>query len=286
MELSILLAIVAMLCFGVCDVLFKRGVQNGATAQNVMMVPVVIGAVIALSYAALAGTLHASTGALWALAAGVLIYLSFNLFMRSMKAGAVSIAAPVFRLNFVVTVVLAVVILAEAMSPAKVLGLVFALVAIWLLLAGGSKQAKALTGNALAQLLAATLLVGIGFFLSKMAVTYGAPPATALAAQVGALAVSSVIASLITDRSLAVSPAVRVVGPAIGVIQTVGLAALMHALSMGHASIVAPIAQLSFVVSAILGYLLLREPLSIRKAMGLIAAVGAVAALAYAGAEK
>jgi multidrug transporter EmrE-like cation transporter len=44
---------------------------------------------------------------------------------------------------------------------------------------------------------------------------------------------------------------------------------------------VVPIAQMGFVVTALLGFLFLREPFTARKGAGLVAALAALASLAY-----
>jgi len=54
---------------------------------------------------------------------------------------------------------------------------------------------------------------------------------------------------------------------------------LLHGISLGQASTVVPIAQMGFIVSAVLGTLVLREPLTLRKGLGLAAAAAALAAL-------
>jgi uncharacterized membrane protein len=51
-------------------------------------------------------------------------------------------------------------------------------------------------------------------------------------------------------------------------------------LERGEASVVVPIAQMGFVVTALLGFVLLREPLTARKGAGLVMASLALASLA------
>ena len=55
---------------------------------------------------------------------------------------------------------------------------------------------------------------------------------------------------------------------------------MLHGVALGPASVLVPIAQMGFVVPAALGMLVLREPMTARKAAGLVAALGALAALA------
>jgi transporter family protein len=55
---------------------------------------------------------------------------------------------------------------------------------------------------------------------------------------------------------------------------------MLHGVALGPASVLVPIAQTGFVVTAALGMLVLGEPMTARKTAGLAAALGALAALA------
>jgi uncharacterized membrane protein len=56
---------------------------------------------------------------------------------------------------------------------------------------------------------------------------------------------------------------------------------LAKGLERGEASVVVPIAQMGFVVTARLGFIFLREPLTTRKLAGLAVAVLALTSLAW-----
>jgi drug/metabolite transporter (DMT)-like permease len=56
---------------------------------------------------------------------------------------------------------------------------------------------------------------------------------------------------------------------------------LAKGLERGEASVVVPIAQMGFVVTALLGFVLLREPLGPRKGAGLVVALLALTSLAW-----
>ena len=77
--------------------------------------------------------------AAWGLLAGALSLAGFYFFARSLASGAVSTNASIFRLNFIVTVVLVIGLLGEPLTLLKAVGLAFALLATWLLVgaAGG-----------------------------------------------------------------------------------------------------------------------------------------------------
>jgi transporter family protein len=57
--------------------------------------------------------------------------------------------------------------------------------------------------------------------------------------------------------------------------------AMVEAMARGEASIAVPIAQMGFVVTALLGFLFLRERFTARKGAGIAAAIGALACLAH-----
>ena len=56
---------------------------------------------------------------------------------------------------------------------------------------------------------------------------------------------------------------------------------MVEGMARGEASIAVPIAQMGFVITALLGFLFLREPFTARKGAGIAAALLALAALAH-----
>src|SRR5258708_29113064 len=81
-------------------------------------------------------TLEIGPSAAWGALAGLFIFIGFYNFLRSLAAGAVSINAPIFRLNFIITAILALVVLDEPFKATMPIALVLAVIAIWLLLGG------------------------------------------------------------------------------------------------------------------------------------------------------
>jgi transporter family protein len=82
------------------------------------------------------------------------------------------------------------------------------------------------------------------------------------------------------DRGVRPSRAALVHAPVAAVLLVTAFILLAKGLQGGQASVIVPIAQMGFVVTALLGFLLLREPFTARKGAGLVAALGALAALA------
>ena len=64
-------------------------------------------------------------------------------------------------------------------------------------------------------------------------------------------------------------------------VSLLALVLLFESLARGEASVLVPIAQMGFVVTAAAGFLFLREPFTPRKGLGLAAALAALASLAH-----
>src|SRR3989475_1616006 len=157
-------ALGAMLLYGVADYVYKRGASAGAPPHQFLMVQTWFFSSLALLYGLVSGTLAFNAGALWGAAAGVLVVVGYYNFARSLKSGAISTHATIFRLSFAVTVALAVLVLGEPLTAPKLAGLALVLAAVWLLLAApgaASSDAHRERRSSLARVLVATVAVGI-----------------------------------------------------------------------------------------------------------------------------
>lgn len=279
---AIALALVTTVCYGINDVLFKKAAQAGARPHQIMMVTTLVMVPLILLYTVATRSFEFSYAALLSSLGAVFSFTGFYLFTVSLRTGAVSVAAPVFRLQFVVAALLALTFLGESFSPAKAAGFVAAILAIWLLLGGAPTATLAIPGKTILVLIGGTASIGVALFLFKLALLQGVAPGTVLVYQIVTLAAISSIAATALDRGLCVSPAARRTAPWIGVIQTLGFIAMIEALGRGDVSVVSPITQLSFVVTAMLGFLFMRERLSSRTLAGLTSAAGAVVLIALA----
>ncbi len=275
-------ALLTLFCFGLNDLLIKRAAQHGAASHQVMMVLALTMLPFFVAYGLATRSIVPAPAALWGALGGAFAYFGFYHFSRSLSSGAVSVLAPIFRLQFVVTAVLALALFGEHLSAAKVLGLALAIAAAWLLLGSASGAKVEVARGAVARVLLATVAVGIAFFLFKLALRQGATPATVLLCQIFGLASSATVFSVCFDRGFAASGAALRYGIPFGVSQAIGFGALIEGLAIGEASILVPIAQLSFVLTAVVGLAFLKEAVTARKTAGLAAAVGAVGLLALA----
>jgi len=280
---NIAYALGALLLYGLADFVYKRGAAAGARPHQFLMVQTWFFSSLALLYGLVSGTLAFNAGAWWGALAGVLVVVGYYNFAWSLRHGSVSTNATIFRLSFAVTAALAVVVLGERLTAVKLAGLAFALAAVCLLLAspdGGKSRAGPEDRASLARVLLATVAVGIASFTYKLGLLQGAAPIALVVAQ-GAVAVTLATAfAAHLDRGVRPSRAALRHAPVAAVLLVCAFVFLAKGLQGGEASVIVPIAQMGFVVTALLGFLLLREPFTLRKGAGLVAAVAALASLA------
>jgi drug/metabolite transporter (DMT)-like permease len=282
---EIALALGAMCCFGLGDLIYKRAAAAGAAAHRFLMVQSCCVGVLMLAYGLVSRALVPSTASLWGAVAGLFAYTGYYNFARSLRAGNVSINAPVFRLSFTVTAALAVVLLGEPLTAAKVAGLALALAAVWLLLGGGPGALgtdAGLVRASLARVLGATAAVGIANLLYKVGLRGGATPATMLVVQAATVIALGTARAWRIDRGFPIRRVEARYAAATGVVLTGAFVLLMEALARGQASVLVPIVQMGFVVTALAGFVFLGERFTARKGAGLLVAVGALACLAVA----
>lgn len=206
--------------------------------------------------------------------------LGAYLFARSLRTGSVSINAPVFRLSFVLTAALAVAVLGEPATAAKVGGIALALAAAWLLLGTPAPGEHRESRAALAQVIVATVAVGIGNFIYSLGLRAGASPGSLIVAQASLVCPLATLLAAARDGGIHPSPSALKTAPLAGAALAIGSVSMVEAMARVGASIAVPIAQMGFVVSAILGFVFLRESFTARKLAGIGTALAALACLA------
>lgn len=283
MHQAIIYALGAMICYGVSDFIYKRSAAAGIRADHFLMAQAWFFCPLVTLYAFATRTLVLDPAALWGSLAGLFVFVGLYFFVRSLAHGAVSTNASIFRLNFIVTAGLAILILGEPLTIAKLVGLVLALAATWLLLGtglaarGGANSARP---HSLFEVAIATLAFGTSNFLHTVGLRHGAVPETLAVAQAATFMPLATAVVAAADRKLAPPAATYRYGAAATVVLLGATILLLHGVAGGEASVLVPIAQMGFIVAALLGIIVLRESVTPRKAIGLACALAALGVLA------
>ncbi len=275
-------ALAAMIFLGLVDLVYKRGAAAGIAAHQFLMVQAWCFTPAIVLYGLATGTLAPERGIAWGMGAGLFAFVALYNFARSLKGGSVSIVAPIFRLSFTVTALLAVVVLGEPLTLYTLAGLALALAAVWLLLgAEGAVPAGGTSRLALVQAVIAMAAMGVANFLYKMGALTGGSPASFIAGQAATFLPLATAFAWRVDGGLRTTRAAWTHAGSAALLFLVALVLLFHSLARGKASVLVPISQMGFVVTAAFGLAFLKEPFSLRKGAGLAFALAALACLAY-----
>ena len=283
MTSSILFGIGALILFGISDLIYKRAARAGIPTHQFLMVQSSLYTPPVVLYGWWTGTLDFPLVSLWAAVAAVFAFTGFYNFAYSLKGGAVSSNAAIFRLSFVLTALLGVVVLGEPLTGWKVAGWLLALVAVWLLLGGGNSVASIdpkLRRSSLVRVCVATVAVGIANLLYKVGLNAGATPAALLVVQAAMVVSMSTLLAYRIDGRIAPRSDTYRFAIVTSLLLALAFIFLMEGLARGEASVLVPIAQMGFVLTALLGFVFLREPMHGRNLLGLFFAVAALVSLA------
>ena len=272
-------ALSAMICFGVGDLIYKRGSTAGIGAGEFVMLQSWVFCPGVTVYAWLSGTLDLSLPALWGALAGAFLFVALFNFAASLRSGAVSTNAPIFRLNFTLTAALAILLLGEVLTFVKAAALVSALAAVWLLLADPNAKFGDINIRSLARVLIATVAMALTNFFYKIGLQHGVLPETMVSAQAWVFASLATILRFLQE-GFHITPGAWRYSTLAALILGAAFILLMHGLALGPASVLVPVAQMSFVFTAVIGAALFHERLDWRKRGGLVVAVTALALFA------
>lgn len=270
-------ALGAMICYGLADVFYKRAAVNGVSTRHFLMVQAWIFTSSVTVYTIAAGKLDGNAGAAWGCVAGVLVFVALYNFASSLGAGKVSVIAPTFRMNFVVTAIVAAIILDEELNRYKFAAIALAASAAWILLGAASEDDNKTHRSVFGQLFLATVAMGMANFVYKLGLRAGALPEMILLAQAIVFVSLATAYVYLTSRSIMVPRGTVVFAAPAAFLLIVAFLTMIQALAHGDVSKVVPVAQTGFLVSSLAGIVLFDEPWGWRQFAGLSLTVLALA---------
>lgn len=275
----LLLALASMALVGTADLLARRATLQGIRTASFMVLQSWFFGPTALTWAVTTGNLRWSRAILLGPVAGVLAFVATYAFLRSLQApnSRVGVNAAIYRLNLAVTAILAITILGEAVTAAKLTGLVLTVIAA-LLLTETSPRRATVSASGLAWVGLAMVAFGVVLFLYKVGVAAGAPPPLLIFGQFCALTTISFCYATWGEGGVRFTRPIWMHAPACGVLNSSGRVLLAWALTSGDASAAVPVSQMSFVFTFLLAAPLFGEAVTARKLSGLAAAILAVLA--------
>jgi len=283
-----LFALLSLFFAGLLDVVYKRYSRKERSRGTYVFGIGVVWCV--LQTAALAMGEEAlivdATSIRYGLFAGLCLTLSNLLLLESLTHINISLGSTVYRLNTIGVVVMAFLFLGEALGGIKLLGVGLGIVAVGLLYrpdptAMSEENRGRFLPFFLMAVAASLLRAGYGV-ITRGGIVHQADPQTMLLLCALSWIVGGAIYARMREGRFRLTK--KKVGYALvsGVLVFLVVDFLMLAVKYGEASIVIPIANMSFVMAMILSVVLRFEPFSLRKGIAMVVACLAIATLTVA----
>lgn len=282
---NVFLAVLSMVAQGTSDFIYKRAQdRKEVVLETYFAIECFPFACLALFFGYLIeGLVINQATVLYGSVFGVFSFFAVYCFVSSLREGEVSVNTLIFRLNFVLVALFAIIWLDEPWVASVGIGLIFAALAItsvtlpvWRARVSATNSKRSIGLAFLAMVLFATLGV-----ILKIGIQEGVNIGWAMA--FGALSWFFCACILIVVRkSYAMPKANWLFLTMTGCLKAISFSLMLFALRRGGSvSVVVPIVQLSFLVTMIWATLFLREMLTRSKLIGILFAIAAILSFSF-----
>jgi drug/metabolite transporter (DMT)-like permease len=279
-------ALLSLVCAGLTDIVHKRYSQ---VARSRGLYVLAIGVVWTLLQAAIVigwgtGLRFDATTLAFGLGAGLLVALANIFLIEGLTHVDVGLGSTIYRLNTIAVVIMAVFLLDEPMTLLKATGIAFGVAAVFLLYEPGRTRAQPRDVFVLFfafGVVASLLRAGFGV-VSKMAALRHVDLATMLLVNAPVWIVVGAFYAFTREKRVDVRSKTLLYAASAGILICGVANFLMLAVARGEASVVVPIANMSFVVALAISVILGMERMQPRKAAAIGLAIASIAVLSLA----
>lgn len=278
--MTILAALGAMFCKSLIDFIGCKAAKDGKNGANLYYI---IQSITILTLQLIlwgTGIINVSfdkVSVIYGLVVGAFSFISYLLYIYSLKGENGSVYITVYRLNFIVSSVIAIVGMNEKLTAGKSLGIIFCLLAIIMFV--DFKQSKMKKYDKYITLaIIASITTGIMNIINKFALSAGSGSDSLLTYRYLVVVLICFLSS--TSKNYNITAGLgkatkNVVLSAIasGTLMLGSLYMLYYALKTGDVSIVTPIVQSCFIFTSVLLFIFYKEKLTPKKITGIIFAI-------------
>ena len=278
-------ALLSLVCAGILDVVFGRYSRGRAVTGAYLVATglcVIVGQVLAL-FAAGIGLSFDRSAVLWGITAGAIVLFANALLIESLARLQISLGSTIYRLNTIAVVVFAVVFLGETLTALKVAGVVLGVIGVVLLYHRGGRSGSdraVLAGIGIA--IAASLLRAVFGIVSKAGLSGGTDPLVFMLYIGAGWTLGGVVYGVIRRAPSVAWGSVLPYALLSGTLICLVASFLMLGLRSGEASVVIPIANMSFIVALLAAAALGMERITARKLGAIACAACAIVLLTRA----
>jgi len=270
-----LLAVLGMSANAVKDTLYKTAARQDGGSRILLFYGLEAGFITVFSLAVILlvrrEPLVHPASLVFALPLAALAGLGYLSSLSSLVDGDASTNVTIIRMNFVLTSVFAVLFRGEQLTARKVIGTALCLLALLLFWLGGRSRGAQHRGIGLS-VLASVTMAALNT-VNKIALEHGSSVAHLVCYRYALIAVACALVLAVRRRSFVPEPRLALVSACCAVLMMVSTFSVLTALQTGDLTLVIPITQSSFLFTALLSFLFLKERFDWGKAAGLAAAV-------------
>lgn len=280
---SFLYALISLLFAGANDTLLKKQAMSGHCQSQYMAIAGAVWSSVFICSAFYHGQYLPSMETIrWTLTIGVLSAFANYMLIYSMRKLEASVASTIYRLNLAMAAIIAFVILAEPINLLKIIGLALACSAVFCFVRHQQEIISKSVWPMLLVVVIASAMRAVYGICYKIALAKGVQYMWLLSGPgLGWTVLGTITAFSSGGMRIPVKNLLR------GVFSGFLLCGLIFffakALQDGQASVIIPISQMSFVVTAVLAWLFFKEKPSVRKIVGLILACLSISILSQSG---
>ena len=280
---GIIFALLSLLFAGVNDVIFKRySSKDRSRGMYVFGIGIIwtFLQIIVLNIQEISFS-YDFVSISYGLTAGLLLTVSNILLLESLTNIDVSLGSTIYRLNTVGVVILSFFVLHEPLGSFKIVGIICGLIAVLLLFNKGKKTYQDINFTMFFLIAVAASLIRASYgIITKMGISSNAEPNIMLLLISLSWIIGGALYAKLRERRFKITRKKIIYSIVSGILVFLIVNFLMLALEHGQASIVIPIANMSFIFALLISITLRMELLTFRKCFAVGFAVVSIILLA------
>jgi drug/metabolite transporter (DMT)-like permease len=284
-DTAIFFALLSLIFGGLNEVVFKRySARERSRGMMICGVGFVWSLLLSLDVSVRGDSILFNTPTwIYGLVAGISVAIANILLLESLRHMEVSLGSTIYRLNTIVVVILSIVFLNEILSGFKLAGILCGIVAVLLLYHHQNSTGSYTTlKSGLILVIIGALLRAIYGVVTKAGLSAGADPNGLILLSAICWIVSGLLYAVLIEHRYSITRSKVNYSLVSGLIIYGIVKTLVIALSMGEASVVITIANMSFLVALFVALVMKMEVLSIKKVSAMVFAVSAILLLTQA----
>jgi len=282
---AIIFALLSLIIGGLNEVVFKRYSARDRSRGMMISGVGVVWTFLLIIDTSIRGDAIVFTQATWwfGLVAGIIVAIANILLLESLRHMEVSLGSTIYRLNTIAVVFLSVIFLGESMSVIKLAGVSCGVIAVLLLYRQQhSSGAHSTLKTGLIIVISGALLRAVYGVVTKAGLSQGADADALMLISALCWIVSGLLYAVLIEHRYSITRAKLVYSLVSGIFVYGIVRTLVTALSLGEASVVITIANMSFLMSLLVALALKMEVLSPKKIVAMLFAIGAITLLSQA----